>query len=142
MTDINALHKQAMDFAEEASFKQAAGRDDEAKRLYARAYELERQAAESLNNKMDLEPTRSILFRSAASLALDCGEYRQAERLLARGLAGDPPPEIAEEIRDLFEQVNLQRHLNLRGVVLGSREEESRNCSEGTNASRPSKMKS
>jgi len=111
-----------MDLAEEASFEQAAGRVDHAKRLYAAAFELERQAADLLDTRMDLEPTRSVLFRSAASLALDCSDPRAAERLLARALAGDPPPEIASELRDLFEQVNLHRHLNVRGVVLGSRE--------------------
>ena len=29
------------------------------------------------------EPTRSVLLRSAASLAIDCGEQRDAERLIA-----------------------------------------------------------
>jgi hypothetical protein len=122
MTEPQTIHKKAMDIAEEASFEQAAGRLDHAKQLYAAAFELERQAAELLDTRVDLEPTRSVLFRSAASLALDCGEFRAAERLLARALAGDPPPEIASELRDLFEQVNLHRHLDVRGIVLGSRE--------------------
>ncbi len=122
MTDAQEIHRKAMDIAEEASFEQAAGRVDHAKKLYAAAFELERQAAELLDTRLDLEPTRSVLFRSAASLAVDCGEFRAAERLLARALAGDPPPEIASELRDLFEQVNLHRHLNVRGMVLGSRE--------------------
>ena len=122
MTDPQALHREAMDLAEEASFEQAAGRVDRAKQLYATAFELERQAAELLDTRIDLEPTRSVLFRSAASLALDCSDPRAAERLLARALSGNPPPEIASELRDLFEQVNLHRHLNVRGMVLGPRE--------------------
>ena len=48
---------------------------------------------------------RSVLHRSAASLALECGALREAERLIAAALSGDPPDEIAEELRDLLEQV-------------------------------------
>ena len=54
---------------------------------------------------------RSVLHRSAASLALNCEEYRLAEKLLAVGLAGDPPAEIADEMRDLMEQVYSHREL-------------------------------
>ena len=35
------------------------------------------------------------------------------------GLAGDPPEEIAEELRDLLEKVNFHRHLEVRGISLG-----------------------
>jgi hypothetical protein len=55
-------------------------------------------------------------------LALDCNDPRAAEKLVARALSGDPPPEIAHELRDLLEQVNLHRHLDVRGIVLGPRE--------------------
>jgi hypothetical protein len=41
----------------------------------------------------------------AASLALECGALREAERLIAVALSGNPPEEIAEELRDLLEQV-------------------------------------
>ncbi|HEX5271222.1 MAG TPA: hypothetical protein VFW33_12065, partial [Gemmataceae bacterium] len=56
-----------------------------------------------------LEPTRSVLHRSAASLALECGEYREAERLIATALAGSPPETIAEELRDLLHRVYFDR---------------------------------
>ena len=48
---------------------------------------------------------------SAGSLALNCQQYRIAEKLLAVGLAGEPPSEIADEIRDLLEQVYAHREL-------------------------------
>ena len=68
---------------------------------------------------LEMEPTRSVLLRSAASLALDCGEVRQSERCYSlRASVGNPPEEIANELRDLLEQVNFQRHLDLHGVVL------------------------
>jgi len=68
------------------------------------AFDLERQAADLVAGDLTQEPTRSVLHRSAASLALDCGALREAERLIAAALSGDPPDEIAEELCDLLEQ--------------------------------------
>lgn len=121
LEDSHWLHRQAMDLAFEASMKQSVGHIEAARDLTARALEFERKAANILENS-DIEPTRAILFRSAASLAIDIGELREAEKLIARGLLGNPPTEIANELRDLFEQVNLDRHLNLRGIVLNEGE--------------------
>ncbi|MEH2373693.1 hypothetical protein [Nostoc sp.] len=33
--------------------------------------------------QLDAEPTRSVLHRSAATLAINCGKFRAAERLIA-----------------------------------------------------------
>lgn len=63
------------------------------------AYLLEKQAAE----QSQTEPTRSVLHRSVATLALDCGEYREAERLVAAALAGSPPEQIANELREVLD---------------------------------------
>jgi hypothetical protein len=47
------------------------------------------------------EPTRSILFRSVAILAIECEEYTEAERLIAAELKDNPPEAIAEQLRAL-----------------------------------------
>ena len=86
--------------------------------LYREALEFERQAAYAAREEAAGEPTISVLFRSAASLALDCNDSREAERLVAAALAGDPPDQIANELRDLLEQVYFHRHLSLRGMQL------------------------
>ncbi len=65
-----------------------------------------------------MEPTRSILFRSAASLAVESGEALEAERLIGVALAGYAHEEIREELRDLYETINFYRHLELRGTKL------------------------
>ena len=65
-----------------------------------------------------VEPTYSILHRSAGWLALDCNQPRLAEQLASKALAGDPHPKIAEELRDLMEQINFRRHLLLKGITL------------------------
>jgi len=83
------------------------------------AYRLEAEAANGLFGTFDAEPTRSVLYRSAATLARDCGQHDDAEKLIHRGLSGNPPAAIARELRDLLEEVTFARHLELRGVELG-----------------------
>ena len=71
-------------------------------------FTFEKKAAVEIAGDFDFEPSRSVLHRSAASLALQCGEFREAERLIAGALAGFPPDEVADELRDLLEQVYLK----------------------------------
>ena len=85
MTKINDLHTRAMDKADEALRNRARGLENVAIALFREALSLEREAAEAAV----LEPTRSILFRSAATLAIDCNELRTAEKLIGLGLAGE-----------------------------------------------------
>lgn len=118
MKSISELHNAAMDLAEQAARADAAGKSKKALGLLRRAFVLERTAAEQVASKSDSEPSRSILLRSAASLALDCKEMREAERLIAIGLSGNPPEELCEEFRDLLEAVHFERHLKLRGIAL------------------------
>ena len=118
MTDITQLHRNAMEFADQAAVERRRGSHDRALELTRRAFELERDAAREIENQLEFEPTRSVLHRSAASLALGCQEVREAERLIGRALSGSPPDEIAEELRDLLEDVYFHRHLSQRGVVL------------------------
>ena len=109
-------HHYAMELADKADRAKRLGRMEEAKAFFKEAFDHESLAALKLQNRNSVEPTRSILFRSAASLAIECEELREAERMIAYGLIGMPPNEIAEELRDLLEKVNFQRHLRLRGV--------------------------
>lgn len=114
---VKQLHNQAMEAAERAIQADKDGDKATSKRQYLIAYELERRAVEFLI-PTSREPTRSILLRSAATLAMDSGLHREAERLIAIALAGEPPNELAEELRDLFERVNFERHLSTRGIQL------------------------
>lgn len=118
MNDVVRLHREAMDLADSAA--DARRRLDQAAfaSLSRAAFEKELMAVHLVVDRLELEPTRSVLHRSAASLALDCGETRTAEQLIAAALAGSPPGEIAQELRDLFEMVQFSRHLSLRGISL------------------------
>lgn len=118
MDRIAELHNQAMQFAEIAYIAKLKGDIKEASKLSRQAFEKEIEAAITAKKDNVEEPSLSILLRSAASLAIDCNEYREAEKLIAMALSGNPPNEIAEELRDLLEQVNFYRHLDLRGILL------------------------
>ncbi len=95
---IETLHRTAMELAQQGEMASDTSRSQE---LFRAAFEKEREAAELLKDRLDLEPTRSVLFRSAASLAMDCRDFAEADRLLENGLAGRPPADLAEEMRDL-----------------------------------------
>lgn len=114
--EIKVLHRQAMERTDLALAARQRGDVDTQASLFREAYELESKAA-SLANDLP-EPTRSVLLRSAASLALDCDLFVEAEKLICTALAGAPPAEIADELRDSLEQVNFKRHLRLRGITL------------------------
>jgi hypothetical protein len=94
-----------MRLVDEAEVARRDGNLQAARERLRQAFDHERQAADLVAADRSLEPTRSVLHRSAASLALECGALREAERLIAAALSGDPPDEIAEELRDLLEQV-------------------------------------
>jgi hypothetical protein len=118
MSQVQVFHQQAMDFAEAAVVARLRGDLEQAEQLTRQAFEQEIQAAALTANNLDAEPTRSVLHRSAASLAIECGEFRVADRLIATALSGDPPPEIAEELKDLFVQINLSQYLKRQGIHL------------------------
>lgn len=118
MKEVKALHAEAMEIAEQAHLAKLRAEYELSRELSEKAFYLELRAATRVLGKHKLEPTRSVLARSAASLALDCGQYREAERIIAAALAGEPPVEIATELRDLLEQVYFLRHLSLRGTTL------------------------
>ncbi|MBI1765666.1 MAG: hypothetical protein HYR56_30045 [Acidobacteria bacterium] len=117
---MNDLHPQAMDLAEMAFWHRHTGEEERAKSLFVEALKLEKQAALLLPNTKEAEPSRSILFRSAASLAYNAGDYETADWLIANGLAGFPPPEIKEELKNLYEDVNFMRHLAVSGISLSN----------------------
>lgn len=120
MSAVNDLHSEAMDLAEFGLLERLRGNTEEAHGLFEQALERELAAIDALDEP--IEPTYSVLHRSAATLAIDCSRLRQAEQIAARALAQSPHPEIAEELRDLLEQVNFLRHLEVRGVALAENE--------------------
>ena len=117
MTRPEELHREAMSFAEQADLARLHGDALQHRALVRRAFELERDAA-GLVAETRLEPTRSVLHRSAASLALEAQEFREAERLIGTGLGGSPPDEILSELRSLLNDLHFHRRLAEEGITL------------------------
>ena len=91
-----------MRHAQDAYVARNSSDEEAARRCFRRAFDAERQAARAHVADTNAEPNSSVLLRSAASLAIECDEPREAERLAAEGLLGTPPPAIASELRDLM----------------------------------------
>ena len=116
MSQIKEKHTTAMDLAEAAFVAKLRGDLEQASLLTKQAFSLEQEAAALIAHQLDAEPTRSVLHRSAATLAIECGEFKAAERLIATALSGNPPLYIASELKDLFIQINLRPYLERLGI--------------------------
>ena len=104
-------HRQAMEFVDAAFLARRSGDLQKEREYNLQALDRERQAANAIHDLYDLEPSRSVLYRSAAALAFRCNELQEAERLVACGLASkNVPSEIAEELRDLMQDINSRLH--------------------------------
>ena len=122
--DVQELHTRAMELADQADLLKRQGNTDDALYLYGQSLEAERNAAYTARREQIGEPTESVLFRSAASLAYSIKNYREAERLICMGLAGNPPSEIAEELRSLYDTVNLEKSMERMAFTPSDKERE------------------
>ena len=120
MSKAREYHHIAMDYAAKGLMARMRGDTGEAAPHFEQALKNELAAIDNLSTQSGLG--WSVLHRSAATLALDCHNFRLAEKLASKALAGNPHPEIADELRDVWEQANSYRHLELKGVELASDE--------------------
>ena len=105
MSQISSLHTEAMSVAERAFIARMRGQTEEALKLFAEACQLEKQAA--LNTAREAQTSRGVLFRSAASLAINAKDWREAEKIAGRALSEEIPLEIIDELRDLLERAQF-----------------------------------
>lgn len=98
-TKTRWTHDDAMDLAE-IGLALALNRDHGmALRYFADAYETEARAIDGLSGQP--QPSYSVMCRSAATLALRCGRFEDAEAWCEKGGAADGcPPEIRDEIAE------------------------------------------
>lgn len=119
---LTELHNKAMELADDADLFMHSGEKQKAIDLYAEAFHLEKDAACEAANEGVGEPTESILLKSAAFLAFDAKLYRESEKMVGLALSRDLNEDIAEEMRDLLENIHFARHLRLRDVTLSDNE--------------------
>ena len=111
MAEVNEHHNRAMDYAEQAQLSRLRGDTEGELTLVRRALFCEVLAIHSLDSPED-EPTFGVLHRSAATLALRCGELDLAAMLATYGLAGmtahvfpnKPPEELVTELTDIIKK--------------------------------------
>ena len=84
MSALNELHDKSMEFAALALREQRYGNHDKARHLFRKALENECAAIDALTEY--IEPTYSVLHRSAATLTLDCNDLHKAEQLAGQGI--------------------------------------------------------
>jgi hypothetical protein len=118
MSKVRELHNKAMALAHLSVIARNSHDSQKAIELSREAYLFEFEAAELVPDLESSEPTRSILYRSAASLAYQSKEFHVAQKLIAKGLAGFPPPQVAQELMNLLDKVNFEYRLQSQGVVL------------------------
>lgn len=109
MPDLTLLHRRAMEEADLAILARMKGEHEKARVHFREAFRLEADAAAILETDLDTEPTRSVLFRSAASLALDCDLIGDAEKLARQALDGRPPAPILDELNDILAEIQQRR---------------------------------
>jgi hypothetical protein len=110
MQDLTSLHHEAMEWVDRAVLARRQGDRAAMIECTKAAFLKERSAADLAAGQFELEPTRSVLHRSAAVLAIECGLLREAEQLIGRALSGNPPIDIANELRDLLvDEIYSQR---------------------------------
>ena len=108
MTTTAEYHNMAMEFADLGDRNRRRGADEIALAYFEQALDFELAAIANVERAK--RPVGAVLLRSAGALALACRRFCLVERLVAQALAGEPPPYIAAELRDLRAQIQFRRH--------------------------------
>lgn len=97
------MHQEAMEYSFNAKQALDQGFDSNAYELYNKAAVLESQVAEFYFDKPDLEPTRSVVIRSAAFLNIKAGQIENAKKFIFFGLLNAKDEQILEQLNNALE---------------------------------------
>ena len=101
------IHDKAMKLAQEAIMARIGHDEIKAQTLYKQSFDLEREAAYIYVERFDKEPIRSILYRSAASLAIECHLYQEADLLIQQGQSSNTPLDVMDDFQELKDKMRL-----------------------------------
>ncbi|MCL1671689.1 hypothetical protein [Elizabethkingia ursingii] len=99
------LHQEAMSYSNEAKREFSLGNYQKAHELYKKSAEIENSVADFFMNREDLEPTRSIIIRSAAFLNIKAGDIEKAKEYIFWGLLNLSDENIKKQLNDALEVV-------------------------------------
>ncbi len=119
---IEQLHNEAMCLADDADYLKHHGQIEEAIELFKKSFSLEREAAWAAVGSGIDNLSANVLIKSAAFLGYDAGLIRESEQMVGLALSRSLSADIAEEMRDLLENINFSRHLRLNGITLSDNE--------------------
>ena len=107
MSTTRELHERAMELFEASLLARHAEDEGRMSRFLAQALKLECEAADTVADDYALEPTRSLLHRSAAAMALSNFDTKTARRYVEAAFEGKPPAEVESELQKLSEQITI-----------------------------------
>lgn len=96
-------HQQAMELSFKAKQALSELNYGESLKLYTEAARLESEVAEFYFDKIELEPTRSILIRSAAFMNLKAGLIEEAQKFIFFGLLNVSDELVKSQLNDALE---------------------------------------
>ncbi len=99
------IHDKAMLLSQEADMAKIWNDVAKAQTLYKQSFDMEREVAQIYSERFDKEPERSIIYISAASLAMLCHLYGEADLLIQQGQSSSTPSYLVDELRELKTQV-------------------------------------
>jgi len=107
VSSTRELHERAMELFEASLLARHAEDEGRMNRFLAQALKLECEAADTVADDYALEPTRSLLHRSAAAMALSSFDTKTARRYVKAAFEGKPPTEVGSELQILSEQITI-----------------------------------
>ncbi|HFA52170.1 MAG TPA: hypothetical protein ENJ95_24395 [Bacteroidetes bacterium] len=106
--DIVLMHEIAMEFVHEAELAYKKGDFMMAKLFYQKAYAIEKEYAFKIPKDKKYELTRSIIFRSAATLALNSGYFDEAIQMVQSALRAGTHPAIVPELKEVQKKAQKE----------------------------------
>ena len=120
MTSVLEFHNQAMDFVTRATIPVGSQSFDEPSKreLFQQALDLELQAIKVLEQQEFHALTYSLIHRSAASVALESGDFALAEQLASKAIARGADPAIIQDLRVIASRAFVNQDLQQHGIQL------------------------
>ncbi len=107
--NYEASHLNAMNLIEEAILERRNGNFDKSKELLSKAFAFEKNAALMAKAESAGDHLASILFKSAASIAIDIELFEEANALAREGLLETPPSPIKDELEKIQQITEKKR---------------------------------
>ena len=120
MSNVLEFHNEAMGFVSRATLTSEMQPVGELSKLelFQQALELELKAIQALEQQEFHALTYSVVHRSAASVALESGDFALAEQLASKAIARGADPAIIQDLRIIARRAFTNQDLQQHGIQL------------------------